>query len=165
MKNIELINFTDLTLEEKKMILEWRNHPEIRKWMYNQNEIKLKEHLKFIESLKGRQDKLYFLVKKDDKKIGVVDFYDIDTKKKECESGLYTNPFKKISGRGKLLIEVWIKYAFNVLKLNKLKLEVFEENEKARNLYKKYKFQEVGKKMINDKKVICMELENENRQT
>ena len=29
-----LINFTDLSEEEKKRILNWRNHPDIRKWIY-----------------------------------------------------------------------------------------------------------------------------------
>jgi len=164
MENIQLINFTNLALEEKEMILEWRNHPEIRKWMYNQDEIKLKEHLSFIESLKTRQDKLYFLVKKDDEYIGVVDFYDTDQSTKECEFGLYANPFEKIAGVGRILEEVCIEYAFEFLKLTKLKLEVFEENKQVRNLHRKYKFQEVGEKMLNDKKVICMELENENSQ-
>ena len=66
MQNIKLLNFIDLKLEEKEMILKWRNHPDIRKWMYNQDEIKLEEHLNFIDSLKLRKDKLYFLVKKED---------------------------------------------------------------------------------------------------
>ena len=64
MENIKLLNFIDLKLEEKEMILKWRNHPDIRKWMYNQDEIKFEEHLNFIDSLKLRKDKLYFLVKK-----------------------------------------------------------------------------------------------------
>ena len=42
MENIQLLNFIDLELKEKEMILEWRNHPDIRKWMYNQDEINLK---------------------------------------------------------------------------------------------------------------------------
>jgi len=74
MKHIQLLNFIDLEQKEKEMILVWRNHPEIRKWMYNQDEIKLDEHLSFIDSLKARKDKLYFLVKKKDEFIGVIDF-------------------------------------------------------------------------------------------
>ena len=66
MQNIKLLNFIDLKLEEKEMILKWRNHPDIRKWMYNQDEIKFEEHLNFIDSLKLRKDKLYFLVKKEE---------------------------------------------------------------------------------------------------
>ena len=162
MKNdIELINFTELTLEEKKMVLEWRNHPDIRKWMYNQNEIKLTDHLNFIENLKNRKDKLYFLVKQDNKYIGVIDFYDID--KYECKAGLYKNPFEHLLGYGKILLKSCIDYAFNILKVEKLKLEVFKENEKAKRLYKKFNFKETEEKIINNQKVICMELENENR--
>lgn len=164
-KEVELINFIYLPLKQKKMILEWRNHPDIRKWMYNQYEISLDEHLNFIESLKNKKDKLYFLVKKNSKYIGVIDFYDIDNNKKEAKFGLYKNPYEKTVGIGKILIETVIEFAFNILKLKKLKLEVFNENKKARNLYKRYNFRKIGEKVINNKKIICMELTNENRQS
>ena len=161
MQNIKLLNFIDLKLEEKEMILKWRNHPEIRKWMYNQDEIKLEEHLNFIDSLKLRKDKLYFLVKKEDEFIGVIDFLDLD--KKEIFYGIYSNPNSKIMGVGRILNEISIDFAFNSLKAHKLKLELFEDNIQVRNLYKKYKFRETSQKYVNNKKVICMELENENR--
>lgn len=161
MQNIKLLNFIDLKLEEKEMILKWRNHPDIRKWMYNQDEIKLEEHLNFIDSLKLRKDKLYFLVKKEDEFIGVIDFLDLD--KKEIFYGIYSNPNSKIMGVGRILNEISIDFAFNSLKAHKLKLEVFEDNIQVRNLHKKYKFRETSQKYVNNKKVICMELENENR--
>lgn len=161
MQNIKLLNFIDLKLEEKEMILKWRNHPEIRMWMYNQDEIKLEEHLTFIASLKSRKDKLYFLVKKEDEFIGVIDFLDLD--KKEIFYGIYSNPNSKIMGVGRILNEISIDFAFNSLNAHKLKLEVFEDNIQVRNLHKKYKFRETSQKYVNNKKVICMELENENR--
>ena len=52
MKDIKLINFIDLSQEEKMMILEWRNKIDIQKWMHTQNDISLEEHLDFINSLK-----------------------------------------------------------------------------------------------------------------
>ena len=161
MQNIKLLNFIDLKLEEKEMILKWRNHPDIRKWMYNQDEIKFEEHLNFIDSLKLRKDKLYFLVKKEDEFIGVIDFLDLD--KKEIFYGIYSNPNSKIMGVGRILNEISIDFAFNSLKAHKLKLEVFEDNIQVRNLHKKYKFRQTSQKYVNNKKVICMELENENR--
>ena len=134
MQNIKLLNFIDLKLEE---------------------------HLTFIESLKSRKDKLYFLVKKEDEFIGVTDFLDLD--KKEIFYGIYSNPNSKIMGVGRILNEISIDFAFNSLKAHKLKLEVFEDNIQVRNLHKKYKFRETSQKYVNNKKVICMELENENR--
>ena len=65
MKEIKLINFIDLIYDEKKMVLEWRNNQNIKKWMYTQDDINLESHLNFIDSLKNSKDKLYFLVKKD----------------------------------------------------------------------------------------------------
>ena len=59
MNNIKLINFIDLSQEEKMMILEWRNKIDIQKWMHTQNDISLEEHLDFINSLKTIKDKLY----------------------------------------------------------------------------------------------------------
>jgi len=156
MSDIQLINFIDLSLEEKEMILEWRNNPSIKKWMYTQEDIPLDNHLEFINSLKMDKDKLYFLVKKDDENIGVIDF--IGLTKDEVYFGLYANPMTKLLGVGRILEDISIDFAFNTLKVEKLKLEVFEDNIQVRNLHKKYKFKESGEKVINDKKVICMEL-------
>ncbi len=160
MENIQLLNFIDLKLEEKEMILKWRNHSEIRKWMYNQDEIKLKEHLSFIDSLKSRKDKLYFLVKKEDEFIGVIDFTQL-VEKTSVHMGIYSNP--NIKGNGKILLNKIINYSFNNLKVKRIFSEVFAENDKAHNLYKKFNFKDISEKIVNNKKVICMELENENR--
>lgn len=159
-ENIQLINFIELSEEEKEMVLKWRNDSEIRKWMYNQEEIKLFEHLDFIENLKSRKDKLYFLVKKEDDFIGVIDFTQL-VNKESVHMGIYSNP--NINGNGKILLNKIIDYSFNNLKVKRVFSEVFAENDKAYNLYKKFNFKAISEKIVNNKKVICMELENENR--
>ena len=161
MGGIELIDFTDMSIDEKKMVLDWRNHPRISKWMYSLDEISLKNHFNFIENLINEKYSQYILVKKDKQYIGVVYFINISYDKKECEFGLYANPFEKVAGVGRILEKICIEYIFNILKLSKLKLEVFKDNIKARNLYNKYGFKEVTTKIINSKDVICMELEKE----
>mgnify|MGYP000502841713 CR=1 FL=1 len=160
MENIQLLNFIDLKLEEKEMILKWRNHTDIRKWMYNQDEITLDEHLSFIDSLKSRKDKLYFLLKKEDEFIGVIDFTQL-AEEISVHMGIYSNP--NIKGNGKILLNKIIDYSFNDLKVKKIFSEVFAENNKAHNLYKNFNFKDISEKIVNNKKVICMELENENR--
>ena len=160
MENIKLMNFTELTLEQKEMVLIWRNSSEIRKWMYSQEEIELNDHLNFIESLKSRKDKLYFLVKKDKEYIGVIDFTEI-IEEESLHIGIYTNP--NIKGNGKILLNKIIDYSFDNLKVKKIYSEVFSQNNKAYELYEKYNFKDISKKTINNKEVICMELNNENR--
>lgn len=156
MNNPELINFIDLTFEQKKMILDWRNHPKIRKWMYNQNEISLEEHLSFIENLKIYKEKLYFLVKNDEKYIGVIDFVDITSE--SLHMGIYTNP--NLYGQGSVLLNEIIKYSFENLKVNEIFSEVFELNTKALELYKKFGFEEILKKEINENNIIKLILRN-----
>lgn len=159
--NLELINFTELTLKEKEMVLSWRNNPEIKKWMYNSDDIILENHLAYIETLKNSTDKLYFLVKDSGEYIGVIDFTNIDKINSSCEFGLYAN--MEIKGVGKILMNLICEYAFNSLNVNKLMAEAFVENEKAISLYKRFNFKETAKKIVNNKEVICMELKNEDR--
>ena len=154
---IKLLNFTQLTHDAKVMVLEWRNHPNINKWMFNQEPISLTKHLDYIDSLDLRKDRCYFLLKNDDKAIGVIDFTDIDYKNKSANIGLYSKP--ELKGVGSLLMETIISYAFNILKLDTLISEVFEENIPAINLYKKFEFKEINKR----ENIIIMELKNENR--
>jgi UDP-4-amino-4,6-dideoxy-N-acetyl-beta-L-altrosamine N-acetyltransferase len=159
MENIKLINFVDLTLEEKKMILDWRNNEDVRKWMYTQEKIKFEKHITFIDSLKLSKDKLYFLVKKDKENIGVIDFTQIIAGK-SLHMGIYTNP--NIKGNGKILLNTIIRYSFDNLKVKKIYSEVFSENYRAYDLYKNFNFKDISKKIINEKEVTCMELDYEN---
>ena len=160
-KEIEHVNFTELSLDEKKMILEWRNHPNIRQWMFTKESISLDDHLKYIDSLNTKDDRLYFLIKKASKPIGVIDFTNIDHLNKTAEFGLYADPALK--GIGNQLMESIIDYAFNTLYLKKLIAEVFEQNHAAIKLYKRYNFKKVTMKQVNNRNVIHMELNNENR--
>lgn len=159
MKKVKLINFTKLSLDEKRLILQWRNNPLIKKWMYTEEDISLEDHLSFIDSLLLSQDKLYFLVKEGMEYIGVIDFVNIASD--SLNMGIYANPFLK--NKGTILLEEIIKYSFDILKVKKIKAEVFKENEKACNLYKKYNFTTINEKNINNREVVCMELINENR--
>jgi spore coat polysaccharide biosynthesis protein SpsF len=143
-----IVDFINLPLDKKKMILEWRNDERVSKWMVDTKEIPFQNHLNFIESLKTNSTKKYFLVGDD----GVIDFNNITSS--SAEIGLYSNPNKK--GVGKLLMSAILDYGFNSLKLEKLYLKVNKTNQKAINLYKKFNFENVKE----DKNFIFMELEN-----
>lgn len=160
-QKIELINFVDLTLDEQKMVLAWRNHESVKKWMHDSQNITTKNHLKFIASLKMSRTKEYMVVKKNMSYVGVVDFTDINLAKKSADIGLYANPLEKIKGAGSLLLEVGLKCAFEVLKLTTLNLEVFSDNERAIGLYRKFNFKESGKKVADGRSVVCMEFRHE----
>ena len=161
--NMVVKNFIDLNEDEKSIVLFSRNSENIRKWMYNSEVISELSHLEFIEKLKIDKVNKYFLVSQNNEYIGVIYFNKIDYKTKSAYFGLYGIVQSKIKGIGRILEEVSIDYAFNILKLKRLKLEVFSDNIQVRNLHKKYNFIETNKKLINNHEVICMELLNETK--
>ena len=160
-QEVKCVNFVDLSLDEKKMVLEWRNHPNIQKWMFTQEPLSLQDHLNYIDSLSSREDRAYFLVKRDSENIGVIDFTNIDHNMKTAELGIYANP--AIKGVGRLLMIEIIDYVFNTLHIDTLISEVFEENELALKLYKRCGFKVISVKETNNKNVLHMELKNEHR--
>lgn len=158
MSNILFKNFTELNKIEKLQVLSWRNDPNIRIWMHNEQIIEEDSHFSFIESLKNNSQKLYFLVSLENKNIGVVYFTDIT--QNSAELGIYTNP--DIKGFGKLLLNEICCYGFNKLKVEKLYAQVIENNIKAINLYNSFNFKQIKKETINNKTILFMELRNEN---
>lgn len=159
---IELKNFTDLSADEREMVLKWRNHESVRTYMYTNDRIHADDHENFVNSLTDRDDKRYFIVYKNGAPIGVVNLVNItDT---SASLGLYANPYSERKGIGRIILRALIRYAFETLRLAKLTLECFEDNERAQTLYKKFDFTETKRSVKDNKPIICMELYNEHRQ-
>ncbi|MDR0605735.1 MAG: UDP-4-amino-4,6-dideoxy-N-acetyl-beta-L-altrosamine N-acetyltransferase [Bacteroidales bacterium] len=91
--NYHYKNFISLSDEEKLMVLDWRNNENIRKMMYNQNEIDKENHFAFIQSLEEREDCFYWLVFKDEKPVGVFSLTDINYQTSQTSSGFYIDPY------------------------------------------------------------------------
>ncbi|EBH4142718.1 UDP-4-amino-4,6-dideoxy-N-acetyl-beta-L-altrosamine N-acetyltransferase [Campylobacter jejuni] len=132
---IHLKDFVYLNNEEIILVWKWRNDKVTHFFMKTKN-FSLKEHKEFIKNLQKDTNKKYFLVFKDDKAIGVIDFIRITLN--SCEFGLYAKPHLK--GVGQILMNEIKKYAFEILKIKALKACVFKNNEKALKLYKNNDF-------------------------
>ena len=156
-----LTNFVDLSDNNKLMVLGWRNNENIRKWMYNSDIISIEEHLGFFNILKTNETKQYYLVSYGDDYIGVIYFTDIDSISKTAKFGIYSNP--SLKGNGKILMGGVCEYGFNNLNLHKIVAEVFANNDRAINLYHHFKFKKNDENYLDNKKIIYMELINENR--
>lgn len=121
-------NFTKTTLEERKLILSWRNSDQIRFKMRNQDIIPLESHLKFIEGLKDRTDCVYWLIYVDRTPIGATYDTDIDLIHKTRSGGVYLGNIEyngygipvQYYGYQNLFKKIGLKkYVFDVLKTNK----------------------------------------------
>ena len=143
---IKVKNFINLSAEEKEMVLGWRNHESIRKWMYSDTIISSKEHANFLSNLITEKNNSYWVAENGDEIfLGTISLNKIDFKNKHAYIGIYSNPYNEIKNRGHLLIQCIKNLAFEIAGLHTLKLEVIANNQKAINFYKKSGFNEEGR--------------------
>ena len=141
-----LKSFLNLSGEEKKMVRSWRNHENIRKWMYSGSIISLEDHAKFLNQLKEDDKNFYWIVvNKDCAYIGTIYLNRMDFNNRHTYMGIYSNPYSGLKNKGTLLFQSIRKLAFKFAKLHTLKLEVMDNNQKAIKFYKKSGFNEEGR--------------------
>ena len=153
---VELCNYIDLNEHDKMLVLNMRNHLQIKKWMHNQDSISEEDHFGFIKNLEADIKRRYFLIKQKDNIIGSINFSKINFGN-SVELGIYTNPFLQLKGTGKLLESVASQYAFIELCVKKIKLEVYSDNDRAIRFYNKCGFEFIDTKKVNHRNIMHME--------
>lgn len=108
-------NFITLSLEEKLMILRERNHPDVKKWMFTKEDIQEESHLAFIEGLKDRDDKYYWLMEREGEAVGVLSIIHCDFEKEEGEPGYYLFASQQDGGTGLEMQYYYKKFFFDTL--------------------------------------------------
>ncbi len=155
---VELRNYVNLSVEELALILNMRNHVQVKKWMKSQGDISKKEHIEFISNLENETSMLYFLVKHKNNIIGSINFSQISINN-SVEFGIYTNPFARFKGMGSVLELTASQYAFVELGVKEINLKVLSKNERAINFYKKCGYKIIEKKEIKHNSMIYMKKE------
>lgn len=153
--HVQLNNYVNLDSNEHNLVLDMRNHTTIRNWMHNRSLISKKEHENFIEKLESSTKDKYFLIKFKDSVIGSINFSKIK-RNESLEFGIYSNPFSDKKGLGKLLESVATKYAFEILKVKKINLQVYDDNKRAIKFYLSTGFEPLERKKIKSKNVVTM---------
>ena len=136
-----------LTKKDSRLIVKWRNNPEIQRWFFSSEQFTLENQVRWYEEYKRKEDARCFIIcEKRGKPIGTVSLYDIDLKKKSAQFGRLLIGEAQYRGRGyaKQATKAIIRYAFCKLKLKRVFLEIFKDNIKAISIYRKCGFQEYG---------------------
>lgn len=155
-KEYILKNYVNLSLEEKELVLKHRNLN--KKWMLQQDEISLKNHLSWIDTLKNDSTKLNYLVFKDNEPFMAIAYHDI--KDKEAYWGYFLideNYKSEVLKMEKIIID----FAFDELNLDKL-LCINDSENHVIKIHQFFGFKEIEKRVINTQEYTVMLLKKKN---
>jgi UDP-4-amino-4,6-dideoxy-N-acetyl-beta-L-altrosamine N-acetyltransferase len=113
------------TTDDLSLILSWRNHPDIRRFMISQHEITLTEHIAWFErTLKDSCQ--HVLIVEDTYPIGYV-YLQHDRSNELADWGFYAAPGSP-KGTGRKLACVALDYAFATIGVRKVCGQVIDSN-------------------------------------
>jgi len=140
-----MISIRDMVIGDEAMVREWRNLPEISKYMYTSNYITEQEHDAWFDRVTTDPHYHYWIIVLDGKDVGVVNLYGIDYRNSRAHWAFYLAD-SSVRGRGVGgAVEYWVmRHVFDNLQMGKLCCEVFTWNKSVVNMHKSFGFVEEG---------------------
>jgi|YNPNPStandDraft_1061719.scaffolds.fasta_scaffold11667_4 UDP-4-amino-4,6-dideoxy-N-acetyl-beta-L-altrosamine N-acetyltransferase len=133
-------------LEERDLplILEWRNDPDILRFLDSYEPLSMHQHRRWFEGLHGDPSRAYLgIVDTDGELAGVIWLKQIDWRVRKAEVGIYLGRCRG-QGLGKRALTALVRYAFDTLNLNKLWATVFSYNQPSMRLFEGAGFSREG---------------------
>jgi len=131
-----ILKFVDLSEDTIELIARWRN--ENKNWFLSRINATKKGTKQWIQNIIKNPDRLLFIIFHGDKKIGHIGVFHYDAKKNTAE---IDSVLKAVSVSYPKLMEnvlsTMFDWMFNDLKLSKVQLRVFTDNNKAIKVYKR----------------------------
>jgi UDP-4-amino-4,6-dideoxy-N-acetyl-beta-L-altrosamine N-acetyltransferase len=107
-----------LTEHDLPTVLAWRNHPDVRRYMFTQHEISLEEHRNWFAKAHLDPSRLLLIVEEAKQGIGYVQFSNVEVGG-VADWGFYVRPSSP-KGTGRKLGAMALNHAFGQLKLHKV---------------------------------------------
>lgn len=134
------IQLKKLSLEDLEQVRNWRNSKEVASYMYNENHISAEDQLNWFNRI-NEETSRYWIITYNGKKLGLASLTGIDQTLQSCYWAFYLGD-SSVRGAGigaKVEYNV-LEYVFGELKLNKLRCEVFVDNDKVIKMHEKFGF-------------------------
>ncbi len=140
MHKIRPLAKTDLDI-----VLQWRNSKSIRRYMYNDHVISLKEHRAWFAGLVKDPNRHCLIFEIKGKPAGVINIYDIDKKNQRCEWGFYLGERTVPRGSGTIMGYMALQFIFEQLRIRKLCSTAFAFNRASVLYHQKLNFRQEGR--------------------
>lgn len=135
-----------MTRDDLESVLQWRNHPDVRRFMLSQHEISMEEHTRWFERTSVDPDRRLLIVEDAAGPLGFVQFSGL-LAPPPCEWGFYLVPGSP-KGSGRQLGEAALEHAFRVMEVSGIRGEAFDFNSASVRFHQRLGFvQEQGAQM------------------
>lgn len=115
-----------VTQDDLPLLLAWRNHPEVRRFMFTQHEINLDEHRNWFAKASVDESRRLLIVEDEQQPIGYVQFSNV-AEGGVSDWGFYARPDAP-KGTGRKLGVAALNHAFGRLGLHKVCGQAIESN-------------------------------------
>jgi len=135
----------DLLEADKEKIRQWRNLPQVAKYMYTDHHISVEEHEHWFQKIVDNPRYKYWIIEHEGLDVGLVNLYDIDEKNKRCYWAFYiAEESARGKGIGSFVEYSVLNYVFENLEFHKLCCEVLGFNEPVVRMHERFGFKQEG---------------------
>jgi UDP-4-amino-4,6-dideoxy-N-acetyl-beta-L-altrosamine N-acetyltransferase len=127
-----------VTWDDLEMVLAWRNHTDVRRFMFTQHKISLEEHRKWFAKATQDRNRSLLIIEEAKQPIGYVQFSQV-VEGGIADWGFYTSPDAP-KGTGRKLGVTALNHAFGSLKIHKVCGLAIEGNQASINFHKRLGF-------------------------
>lgn len=132
----------EMRSDDLELVLEWRNHPDVRRYMLTQHEITMQEHRAWFERSCKDEARRQLIVMEREVPLGFVSFVGVNLRG-IADWGFYTVPNSK-KGTGRKLGSIALNYGFVELGLHKICGQAISYNQASRRFHAALGFYEEG---------------------
>lgn len=145
--NDSRIYLRPITEADTPDIVRWRNSEIVRQYFITQADFTPESHMYWFNNYikTGKAVQFMIVTREDNKPIGSVYIKDLDNEHKKGEYGIFIGEGSYLGkGYGSEAARLMLEYAFRTMKLHRVYLRAFTDNERAVGSYKKVGFEVEG---------------------
>lgn len=131
-----------MSAADLEMVLAWRNHPDVRRYMYTQHEITLDEHTRWFEKSAQEPSRSLLIFEKESVPLGFISIHQKNAGG-IADWGFYVAPGAP-RGTGQQLGDAVLRYAFRDMGIYKLCGQALNYNQRSINFHLRLGFIQEG---------------------
>jgi UDP-4-amino-4,6-dideoxy-N-acetyl-beta-L-altrosamine N-acetyltransferase len=142
----ERVALRRMTAEDTDTVLRLRAEPGVLAQLFSDAPPTREEHLAWLAAVDARGDRQEFVIveRRTGRVVGTIGLSQIDRRHRRAEYGVLIEPAARGKGLASEASRLLLRYAFRELRLHRVFLHVFADNESALRLYERLGFKTEG---------------------